>query len=481
MSNVKFYKDEIIPLEMHRARIVQKINLIPIEQRYLKIKEAGNNTFLLYNKDIYLDMLTDSGVNAMSDEMQASMLIADDSYAGSSTYTKMADKLKDIFHMEYFLPAHQGRACENILTIRFVKSGNVIPMNIRFDSIKDFITRADAHYLEMISDEAYNVDSYNQFKGDFDIIKLENAIAMHKNNIPFIRIEAGSNLIGGQPISLDNIKTVSRIAKENNILIILDASLLQDNLYFIKKREKNYQNMSIRDITKEIADATDIIYFSARKFGFARGGGICIRNQELFESMKQYIPMFEGFTTYGGMSVKEMEAITVGLEETMDETVIEQGPEFIRYMVNELDKYNIPVVKPSGGLGVHIDAKAFLPHIPMSEYPAGALSVALYICSGVRCMERGTISEQPKPDGNENFPKLELIRLALPRRVFSLSHLKYTIDRLKWLYDNREIIEGLRFYKEPDILRFYFGHLEPISNWQENLIEKFKEDFGNSL
>lgn len=482
MENIKFYTQENIPLEMHRARIVQKINLIPIEERLKRITEAGNNTFLLYNQDIYLDLLTDSGVNAMSDEMQAAMLVADDSYAGSKTYLKMADKLKELFKMEYFLPAHQGRACENILITCFVKPGNVVPMNIRFDSIKDFIARAGATFVEVMSDEAVVVNSDNLFKGNFDLEKLRSVIEKETNeNIPFVRIEAGSNLIGGQPISLENIREVSKICKDNDILVVLDASLLQDNLYFIKQREEQCKNMSIREITKEIADTVDIIYFSGRKLGFARGGGICIRDRKIFLLMQRYIPMFEGFVTYGGMSVKEMEALTVGLEETMDENVISQGPIFIEFMAKELEKYKIPIIKPAGGLGVHIDAKAFLPHVKMEEYPAGALAVALYICSGVRCMERGTISEQPNEDGSENFPQLELVRIALPRRVYSLSHIKYTIDRLKWLYDNRELIEGLRFTEQPEALRFYFGRLEPVSNWQNRLVSKFREDFGDSL
>lgn len=482
MMNVKFYSEEKIPLEMHRTRIVQKLNLLPIDERYEKLTEAGNNTFLLYNNDIYLDLLTDSGVNAMSDEMQAAMLIADDSYAGSNTYIKMKKKLKDIFDMDYFLPAHQGRACEHILVTQFVKPNNVIPMNIRFDSTKEFIMRAGAKYVELMSDEAYVVDSCNDFKGDFDIIKLENLIKKETPlNVPFIRIEAGSNLIGGQPVSLENIKNVSKIARKYGILLILDASLLQDNLYFIKEREIKCKNMSIREITKAISECVDIIYFSARKLGFARGGGICIRNEKIFIEMQKYIPMFEGFTTYGGMSVKEMEAIVVGLEETMDENIISQGPQFIQYMVDKLDNYGIPVIKPGGGLGVHIDAKQFLSHIPLNEYPAGALTAAIYLCSGIRCMERGVISEQRNEDGTENYPKLELVRIALPRRVYTLSQITYAIDRIKWLYDNRSLIGGLHFTEEPKELRFYFGHLEPITDWQERLIKKFKEDFGDSL
>ena len=482
MKKIKFYSEENIPLELHRARIVQILDLIPIEERMKAITEAGNNTFLLYNKDIFLDMLTDSGVNEMSDTMQAAMMQADDSYAGSATYTRMQKKLEELFEMKFFLPAHQGRACEHILIERFVKPNDVVPMNVRFDSIKDFIKNAKATYIEMIFENALETCNENQFKGNFDIKKLKTTIVQYgADRIPFVRIEAGANLIGGQPVSLDNIIAISTICRKHGILLVLDASLLQDNLHFIKEREEKYKQLSIREITKLIAEQVDIIYFSARKLGFARGGGICLRNEELYDSMISYVPMYEGFLTYGGMSVKEMEAITVGLNETMNEDVISQGPEFIRYMVEKLQEYNIPVVTPAGGLGVHIDAKKFLPHIPMNEYPAGALTSALYLCSGIRAMERGTISEGRNEDGSDKLADMELVRIALPRRVYSLSHIKYAIDRLKWLFDNRELIQGLEFVEEPEKLRFYFGKLQPVSDWQIKLVGKYKMDFGDSL
>lgn len=482
MNKIKFYKEENIPIEFHRARIVQKINLIPIDERLKCLTEAGNNTFQLYNKDIFLDMLTDSGVNAMSDDMQAAMMHADDSYAGSETYLRMQRKLVEIFNMEYFLPAHQGRACENILVQRFVKSEDIIPMNVRFDSIKEYIRQANATFIEMIKEDALITESDIAFKGNFDINKLEKVISSYgKERIPFVRIEAGSNLIGGQPVSLNNIKQISNICKSNDILLVLDASLLQDNLHFIHEREENYMNTSIIDITKEIASFVDIIYFSARKLGFARGGGICLRDKEIYDSLIRYIPTYEGYLTYGGMSVKEMEAITVGLAETMDENIISQGPEFIRYMVEKLSEYGIPVVTPPGGLGVHIDARKFLPHIPDNEYPAGALTAALYLCSGTRAMERGNISEDRLDDGTEQFAKMELVRIALPRRVYTLSQIKYVIDRLKWLYDNRTLIEGLMFYEEPEVMRFYFGKLSPVSDWQNILVKKYKQDFLSEI
>ena len=304
---------------------------------------------------------------------------------------------------------------------------------------------------------------------------------MGREKIPFLRFEAGTNLIGGQPLSLSNIREVASICRDNGIMTVLDASLLQDNLFFIKQREESCKEMSIREITRAIADEMDIIYFSARKFGFAKGGGICVRSEKECVKMKELIPLYEGFLTYGGMSLREMEAIVVGLDESMDEGVIGQGPNFIEYMVNELEKKGVPVITPAGGLGCHVNAMEFLSHIPQEQYPAGALATAFYIASGVRGMERGTMSEQRNSDGSEKLSEMELLRLAMPRRVYTLSQVKYAIDRLVWLYENRDIIGGLKFVEEPSVLRFFFGRLEPVSDWQIRLVAKFREDFGESL
>ncbi len=324
-------------------------------------------------------MLTDSGVNAMSDKQLVAMIEADDSYAGSATYTKLENKVK------------------------------------------------------------------------------ENG----PERIAFVRLEAGTNQIGGQPISLENMKAVRKVCDKYDLMLVMDSSLLADNLYFIKTREAAYKDKSIREINKEISDLCDIIYFSARKLGHARGGGIITNSKEAYMKMRELITLFEGFLTYGVMSVREIEAITVGLEETMDEDMISQGPLFTEYMVKKLTEIGVPVVTLAGGLGCHIDATAFLDHVPQGEYPAGALASAMYIASGVRGMERGTISEERNPDGSDHYSNMELLRLALPRRVFTLSQVDYVIDRLHWLYENRKLIGGLKFVEEPKILRFFFGKLLP--------------------
>ncbi|MCD8050037.1 MAG: tryptophanase [Clostridia bacterium] len=479
MPEIKFYKHEPIPMEMHKVKIVQQLKLLPVDERVKKIREAGFNTFQLHNGDIFMDMLTDSGVNAMSDNMQSAMLRADDAYAGSETFYRMRAKLEEIFGIPNLLPAHQGRACENILTERFVKKDSCVIMNYHFTTAKAHITRVGGRVEELVKAEGLISKSNLPFKGDIDLDALEACIQKETpENVPFIRIEAGTNLIGGQPVSYENMKAATDIAKKYGILTVMDASLLQDNLYFIKTREESMKDKSIREITRMVADLFDIIYFSGRKFGFARGGGILVRDLDLFHSMEDLVPMFEGFLTYGGMSVKEMEAMIIGFDESMDMDVISQGPQFINYCVRKLDEYGVPMITPGGGLGAHLDAGEFVKHIPSEEYPAGSLVCALYICGGIRGMERGTLSEERNADGSERIASMELVRMALPRRVFTLSQTEYVIDRVKWLYDHRELVGGLRFIHEPKTLRFFTGILEATSDWPEKLAAAYKADFG---
>lgn len=479
MPEIKFYKRDNIPMEMHKVKVVQKLNLLPADERLEKMKEAGFNTFMLHNGDIFMDMLTDSGVNAMSDNMQSAMLRADDAYAGSETFYRMRDKLEEIFGIKHLLPTHQGRACEHIIAQHLVKPDNCVIMNYHFTTSKAHVTRLGGRVEELVKDEGLIAKSNLPFKGNIDINKVKACIAKEgASNIAYMRLEAGTNLIGGQPISYENMKEATELAKENGILTVLDASLLQDNLYFIKMREESMKDKSIREITRMVADLFDVIYFSARKFGFGRGGGILIRDEKLFHDMEDYITMFEGFLTYGGMSVKEMEALTIGFEESMDLDIISQGPQFINHCVNELDKYGVPMITPGGGLGAHINAREVVSHIPSEQYPAGALVAALYLCGGIRGMERGTLSEERNPDGTEHIASVEMVRLAFPRRVFTLSQTEYVIDRVKWLYDNRHLVGGLRFVHEPKTLRFFTGKLEPVSDWPEKLLAAYKAEFG---
>ena len=482
MSNIKFFKEINLPLEMHKVRIVQKLNLLPIDERLKAIKEAGNNTFLLKNCDVYLDMLTDSGTNAMSDRQLGAMMIADDSYAGSETFYRLEKAVQEFFGKKYFLPAHQGRACENILAKSLVKEGDVVPMNYHFTTTKTHINLAGGSVVEVYKDEAIKTTSDDPFKGDVDLVKLEALIKeVGSEHIPFVRIELGTNLIGGQPVSLSNIEATKALCAQYNIRLMIDASLMTDNLYFNKLREDKCRDMSIAEIALAISKCADIIYFSARKLGSAKGGGIVIDDVKLFDQMKVLIPVYEGFLTYGGMSTREMEAVAIGLEEALDIDMISHGPEFIAEFARILQGYGIPIVTPAGGLGLHINAREFVGHIKETEYQSASLAAAIYLVSGARGMERGTLSEEKNPDGSEHIASCELVRLALPRRVFTLSQIRFIADRLAWLYENRHLIGGLRFTEEPSVMRFFIGRLEATSDWQEKLVTKFKEDFGESL
>ena len=482
MSNIKFFKEVNLPLEMHKVRIVQKLNLLPIDERLKAIKEAGNNTFLLKNRDVYLDMLTDSGTNAMSDRQLGAMMIADDSYAGSETFYRLEKAVQEFFGKKYFLPAHQGRACENILAKSLVKEGDVVPMNYHFTTTKTHINLAGGSVVEVYKDEAIKTTSDDPFKGDVDLVKLEALIKeVGSEHIPFVRIELGTNLIGGQPVSLSNIEATKALCAQYNIPLMIDASLMTDNLYFNKLREDKCHDMSIAEIALAISKCADIIYFSARKLGSAKGGGIVIDDVKLFDQMKVLIPVYEGFLTYGGMSTREMEAVAIGLEEALDIDMISHGPEFIAEFARILQGYGIPIVTPAGGLGLHINAREFVGHIKETEYQSASLAAAIYLVSGARGMERGTLSEEKNPDGSEHIASCELVRLALPRRVFTLSQIRFIADRLAWLYENRHLIGGLRFTEEPSVMRFFIGRLEATSDWQEKLVTKFKEDFGESL
>ena len=480
---VKFYLPENqVPLEMHKVRVVQKLRLHPVEERKNLMQEAGNNTFLLHNKDIYMDMLTDSGVNAMSDLQTAAMMQADDAYAGSESFYRFARAVKDVFGCDYVLPAHQGRACENILSEAFVKPNKVTLMNFHFTTTKAHITRVGGRVIELVKPEGVIPQSTVPFKGDIDLEKLKETIEeLGPENVGFVRIEAGTNLIGGQPVSLENMLAVSDICHHYKVLSVLDASLLQDNIYFMKKREAQCKYMETKEIYHLLADKMDIIYFSARKLGFARGGAIITHNKKLHDTMMEYVPLYEGFLTYGGIDVRSIEAMTQGLYESLDMEYLSQGPEFIEYLVNELSAYGVPMITPPGGLGAHLDAQAFVPDMPHNQYPAAAVGAALYIAGGIRGMERGTLSEQREPDGTERYAEMELQRLAIPRRVFTLSQVKYCADRVKWLWDNRQLIGGLEWVMEPPVLRFFYGRLKQIGHWQEELVSKFRQDFGDSL
>ena len=477
--NIRLSAGDTIPVEMHKIRMVQETYLWPVERRAAAMAEAGYNTFLLKTKDIFLDMLTDSGTNAMSDKQIAAMMVSDDAYAGSQSFTKLEATIKKAFNQDLILPVHQGRAAEHIISQVFVKPGMVVPMNYHFTTTRAHIELAGGEILELYGDDALQTTSDDPFKGNIDLQKLERIIEEYgADKIAYIRMEASTNLIGGQPYSMSNYRAVKEVASKHGLMLVLDASLIGENAYFIKKREPGYENATIQSICHEMVGLADITYLSTRKSGSSRGGLILTNSKEIFEQMRDLVPLFEGFLTYGGMSTKEIEAMAVGLDEMLNEDVAGASPNMVEFLVKMLDKEGVPVITPAGALGCHIDSMKFIPHVPQNQYPAGALAAAYFIVSGTRGMERGTISTDRAQSGEEIMADVELLRLAIPRRAFTASQMMFVADRLKWLLEHRDLVGGLRFTEEPPVLRFFLGRLEPVSDWPEKLVEAFRKDFG---
>jgi len=468
-----------IPIEMHKVRIVQKTRLAPARERLKAMEEAGYNTFLLRSRDLFLDMLTDSGTNAMSDNQQAAMMQSDDAYAGSESFYRLLDSVREIFGYEYLLPAHQGRAAEHLLAKTFVKPGDIVPMNYHFTTTKAHFDLAGGKVLELYGPEALNTQSTYPFKGNMDLGRLRDAIAKAgADKVSFVRMEATTNLIGGQPFSMANLREVKALIEPLGIFLVVDGSLISENAHFIRQREPGYENASIRDIIREMMGIADLCYLSGRKSCSVRGGLIATNRKDLHDAIRPWLPVYEGFFTYGGMSSKEIEAMAVGIREMTDPDVAGSSADAIRYFVNLLLEKGVPVVTPAGGLACHVDAMRFIDHVPQSEYPAGALAAAFYIASGARGMERGSVSMDRDEEGRDVPSDLELLRLAVPRRVYTMSHYQYAADRLQWLYNHRRMIGGLEFYEEPPVLRFFAGRMKTKGDWGTALTEAFEKDFG---
>ena len=477
--NVTLSNGKVLPIEMHKIKIVQQTQLPPCSQRLEAIEGAGYNTFLLRTRDVFLDMLTDSGTNAMSDNQLAAMMRADDAYAGSESFYRLADAVKEVLGFQYVIPAHQGRAAEHLLSKAFVKPGDVVLMNYHFTTSKALIDLAGGRVLELFGDDALETASVNPFKGNIDLDKLDRSIAeIGVEHIPYIRMEATTNLIGGQPFSMQNLRDVRARAEKHGIPLVFDGSLISEEAYFIQQREPEFADKSIREVILEMMKNVDIFYMSGRKSTMVRGGLIATNHKKYYDQVLPWLPVYEGFATYGGMSTKEVEAMAVGMREMTEQSIASSAADFIRYFVGRLEEEGLPVVTPAGGLACHVDATKFLPHIPQTAYPAGALAAAIYLASGVRGMERGTVSTDRAADGSDTLADVELVRLAMPRRLYTLSHIEYTVDRLKWLFAHRDLVGGLKFVEEPPVLRFFFGRLGALGDWGRELAAAFEKDFG---
>jgi len=450
--------------ESYKIKMVETIKRSTKEEREQWIKDAKYNLFNLKSDQVFIDLLTDSGTGAMSDKQWGAMMVGDESYAGARSYFKLKDTIKEILGFDYFLPTHQGRAAENVLFSTLVKEGDIVPGNSHFDTTKGHIEFRKAKAVDCTIDEAFNTQIEHPFKGNVDIEKLKKVITSNPiEKIPFIIITVTCNSSGGQPVSIENLKAVKEVADKYKIPVIYDSARFAENAYFIKIREEAYKNKSIKEIVKEMYSYADAMTMSSKKDAIVNMGGfIAMRSEELFKKASTFNIMFEGFITYGGMSGRDMNALAQGLHEGTEFDYLETRINQIAYLGQQLIDFGIPIQKPFGGHAIFVDAKRFLPNLPKEEYIAQTLGVELYLEAGIRCVEIGTLLADRDPETRENrYPDLELLRLAIPRRVYTNNHMDVIAVALKNVFDRREqITKGFNIVYEAPILRHFTVELE---------------------
>ncbi len=452
--------------EPYKIKMVEQIYRSTQEEREQWIKDADYNLFNLKSEQVYVDLLTDSGTGAMSDKQWSAMMLGDESYAGASSYYKMKDAIKNIFGFEFFLPTHQGRAAENVLFSAMVKEGDVVPGNSHFDTTKGHIEFRKAKAIDCTIDEAFDTTLNYPFKGNLDLNKLEVVLKQYpKEKIPMIIVTITNNSSGGQPVSLQNMKDVKELALKYEIPVFYDSARFAENAYFIKLREDAYKNKTIKEIVKEMYSYADGMTMSSKKDAIVNMGGfIAMRSEGLFKQASVFNIMFEGYITYGGMSGRDMNALAQGLDEGTEFEVLEARIKQVEYLGNKLIEAGIPVQQPIGGHAVFIDAKRFLPQIDKEEYIAQTVAVELYIVGGIRGVEIGTILADRDPVTRENrYPDLEFVRLAIPRRTYTNSHMDYVAAVCKKIFDTRhEAKHGLKILEEAPIMRHFTVKLDKI-------------------
>ncbi len=452
-------------VEPFRIKMVEPIKLIPREMREKVLQDAGYNLFLVDAENIFIDLLTDSGTSAMSDRQWSALMMGDESYAGCRNFKHLEKAIKDIFGFPYFVPTHQGRAAENLLFSVMVKSGQFVPNNTHFDTTRANVEAHGGHAVDLAIDEAKDVESIHPFKGNMDIEKLENFIKdVGPENIPLGMITITNNSIGGQPVSLENIRKTAQVYHRYKIPFYIDACRYSENCYFIKMREEGYQDKPIIEIAREIFSYADGATMSAKKDALVNiGGFLGTRDAEVFSKLKQMLIHIEGFPTYGGLAGRDLEAIAVGLYEGLDEEYLRYRIAHTKYLADRLEEIGIPCVKPTGGHAVYVDAKGFLDHIPQSQFPGQALVVALYLEGGIRAVEIGTVMFSYRDEkGNMVYPDLDLVRMAIPRRVYTRSHLDYVVEVFRRIKQSKREIRGLRFTYEPPALKHFTARFEPV-------------------
>ena len=450
--------------EPFRIKMVEEIRQSTIEERKQWIKEADYNLFSLSSSKVFIDLLTDSGTGAMSDKQWSALMSGDESYAGSRSFEDLKQSVKKITGFNYLLPTHQGRAAENVLFSVLVKEGDIVPGNSHFDTTKGHIEFRKAHAIDCTIDQAFDTEILHPFKGNIDLDKLEQVYLSHpKEQIPFCLVTITCNTSGGQPVSLENIKAVKELSDKYSIPIIFDSARFAENAYFIKMREEGQQSRTIKDICKEIFSYGMGMTMSSKKDGLVNiGGFIALNNEEIFQAASNFTIIYEGFVTYGGMSGRDMAALAVGLNEATEFDYLESRISQVEYLGNKLIEYGIPIQKPVGGHAIFVDALQFLPHVPQSEFSAQTLGIELYKEAGIRAVEIGTLLADRDPITRENrYPKLEFLRLAIPRRTYTNNHMDYIAAALKNVYDRREeITSGYSIKWEPEILRHFTVKLE---------------------
>lgn len=453
------------PVEPFKIKVIEPVNRPNREKRKQAIQEAGYNTFLLKSEDVFIDLLTDSGTSAMSDNQWAGMMIGDEAYAGSKNFYNFENAVKDVLGYKYVVPTHQGRGAEHLMYKTLTRDGQFIPRNMYFTTSKVHVELAGGKMIDVIIDEAHDPENNHPFKGNVDLKKLEQLIQEKgTDKIAFINVEMDVNMAGGQPVSMENLREVWKLGKEYGLKVIFDATRSSENAYFIREREHGYENIPIKEILREMMSYSDGCIYSSKKDCLVNIGGFLATNdEEIFEKTRSMVVVYEGLHTYGGMAGRDMEALARGLREGAQYDYLKYRVNQVRYLGELLKKANVPIVKPIGGHAVFLDSLRFLPHLPRAQWPAQTLSAAIYEESAVRSMERGAVSKgRDKETGENLFPKLELVRLTIPRRVYTNTHIEYTANAIISLYQKRDKIAGLKMVYEPEYLRFFQARFEKV-------------------
>jgi tyrosine phenol-lyase len=451
--------------EPYKIKSVELLRMTTRDERRAAIREAGYNTFLTRSRDVYIDLLTDSGTSAMSDRQWAGLMLGDEAYSGSENFYHLEAAVQEYYGYKHLVPTHQGRGAENLMSQILIRKGDYIPGNMYFTTTRLHQELAGGTFVDVIIDEAHDPESDFPFKGNVDLDKLDKLVREVGNDrVPYISLEGNVNMAGGQPFSMANLRDLHEYCRRHDIQIMLDATRTMENAWFIREREEGYASKSVREILREICDMTDGCTMSAKKDLLVNiGGFFACNDDEVFEKAQNLVVVYEGLHTYGGLAGRDMEAMAQGIHEAATEDHQQARIGQVRYLGRKLEEAGIPIVKPIGSHAIFIDARRFLPHIDQDEYPAQALAAELFIESGVRTMERGNVSAGRNPETGENRrPALELVRLTIPRRVYTQAHMDVVTEAVVDVYRRRDSIRGLRMVYEPEYLRFFQARFEPI-------------------